>query len=399
MKLAKRLDAVKPSPTLAITARVKEMKAKGLDVVGFGAGEPDFDTPRAIKEAAKTSIDQGFTKYTPTNGIPELREAICAKVAQQHGLSYKPTDVLVSCGGKHALYNLFQALLDPGDEVVLFAPYWVSYADMVRLAEGVPVVVETRWQDGFAPTASQIRGALTSRTRALVVNSPSNPTGAVFGRETLRSIVEAVRGKNILVVSDDIYDRLVYKGHFENVLTLEPGLREQVAIVNGVSKTYSMTGWRIGWTAGPQPLIAAMQKLQDNSTSNPTSIAQKAALGALTLPLEEEVERMRRIFDDRRRHIVERLNAIPGVRCFDPAGAFYAFPFMGELLGRKAPGASEPIRTDQQLAALLLDKHQVAVVPGSAFGAPGHLRLSFAISLEQIDKGVDRIAEMAKSLS
>ncbi len=398
MKLAKRLDAVKPSPTLAITAKAKEMKAKGIDVVGFGAGEPDFDTPKAIKEAAKVAIDQGFTKYTPTNGIPELREAVCAKIAQQHGLAYKPTEVLVSCGGKHALYNLFQALLDPGDEVVIFAPYWVSYADMVRLAEGVPVIVNTRWEDGFEPSAAQVRGAINPRTRAVIVNSPSNPTGAVFGREVLRNVIHEVRGKNILVVTDDIYDRLVYKGKFENVLTLDPELRGQVAIVNGVSKTYSMTGWRIGWTAGPQPLIAAMQKLQDNSTSNPASISQKAALAALTLPLEDEIERMRRIFDDRRRHIVQRLNDIPGVKCFDPGGAFYAFPYVGELLKRKAPGQAEPLGNDERLIAQLLDVHKVAAVPGSAFGAPGYMRLSFAISLEQIDTGVDRIAEMAKSL-
>jgi aspartate aminotransferase len=399
MKLAKRLDAVKPSPTLAITAKAKELKAKGVDVVGFGAGEPDFDTPKAIKDAAKVALDQGFTKYTPTNGIVELREAVCARVAQQHGLSYKANEVLISCGGKHALYNLFQALLNPGDEVVIFAPYWVSYADMVRLAEGVPVIVQTRLEDGFQPRSSDIKKAITARTRAVIVNSPSNPTGAVFGRETLQSIIHEVRGKEILVVTDDIYERLLYRGKFENVLTLEPSLRPQVAIVNGVSKTYSMTGWRIGWTAGPADLVAAMQKLQDNSTSNPTSIAQKGALAALTLPLDEEVERMRKIFDDRRQHIVKRLNAIEGIKAFDPGGAFYVFPYIGELLKRKAPGEAEPIGTDEKFIARLLDQHRVAAVPGSAFGAPGYMRLSFAISLEQIDKGVDRIAEMAKSLS
>ncbi len=399
MKLAKRLEAVKPSATLAITAKAKELKAKGIDVVGFGAGEPDFDTPKSIKEAAKKAIDDGFTKYTPTNGIPELREAIATRIAQQHGLSYKANEVLVSCGAKHALYNLFQALLDTGDEVVIFAPYWVSYADMVRLADGVPVIVETRLEDGFEPRAADIKSAITPRTRAVIVNSPSNPTGAVLGRATLQNIIHEVRGKDILVVTDDIYDRLVYKGKFENVLTLEPELRPQVAIVNGVSKTYAMTGWRIGWTAAPQPLIAAMQKLQDNSTSNPTSISQKAALGALTLPLDEEVERMRAIFDDRRKHIVKRVNAISGIKCFDPGGAFYAFPSVQELLRLKAPGQKEPLGTDERFIEHLLDVHNVAAVPGSAFGAPGHIRLSFAISKEQIDKGLDRIAEMVKSLS
>ena len=399
MKLAKRLDTVKPSPTLAITAKAKELKAKGVDVVGFGAGEPDFDTPRAIKQAAVTALDQGFTKYTPTNGIPELREAVCAKIAQQHGQSYKPNEVIISCGGKHALYNLFQALLDPGDEVMIFAPYWVSYADMVRLAEGVPVIVQARHQDGFEPRAAEIKKAFTARTRAVIVNSPSNPTGAVFGRDTLQNVIDLVRGKDVLVVSDDIYDRLVYKGRFENVLTLEPALRPQVALVNGVSKTYSMTGWRIGWTAAPADLVAAMQKMQDNSTSNPNSIAQRAALAALTLPLDDEVERMRKIFDERRSFIVDRLNRIEGVSCFDPGGAFYVFPYVGELLKRKAPGDKEPLGTDEKLVAHLLEAHKVAAVPGSAFGAPGYMRLSFAISLEQIEKGVQRIAEMARSLS
>jgi aspartate aminotransferase len=400
MKLAKRLDAVKPSPTLAITAKAKELKAKGVDVVGFGAGEPDFDTPLIIKEAAKKAIDAGFTKYTPTNGIPELREAIAAQIAKDHpGLAYKATEVLVSCGGKHALYNLFQALLNEGDEVVIFTPFWVSYADMVRVAGGVPVLVETTMDTGFDPSPEQIRRAVGPRTRAIVVNSPSNPTGAMLSRRTLETVVEVVKGKDILIVTDDIYDKLVYKGRFENVLDVDRSIQDQVALVSGASKTFSMTGWRIGWTAGPQALISSMQKLQDNSTSNPTSIAQKAALAALTLPgVYEEVEKMRRTFDERRKHIIGRLNAIPGVRCFDPSGAFYAFPYVGDLLERKAPGQAEPLGTDDRFIAQLLDVHRVAAVPGSAFGAPGYMRLSFATSMEQIDKGCDRIAEMAKSL-
>ena len=400
MKLATRLDAVKPSPTLAVTAKANEMKAKGVDVVGFGAGEPDFDTPTLVKDAAKKALDQGFTKYTPTAGILPLREAIAARIAREHKLTYAPGQVLVSCGGKHALYNLFQALLEPLDEVVIFTPYWVSYADMVRVAGGVPALVETTMDTGFDPSPEQIKKAFTSRTRAVIVNSPSNPTGAMLSRRTLETVISCVRGKDLLVVSDDIYDHLVYRGKFENVLDIDPSLQGQVAIVNGASKTYAMTGWRIGWTAGPQPLIAAMQKLQDNSTSNPNSIAQKAVLAALTTPaVEEEVEKMRRTFDERRRHIVERLNAIPGIRCFDPSGAFYAFPDVSALLARRAPGAAEPVGTDLRLVDLLLEKHLVAAVPGSAFGAPGYVRLSFATSMEQIDKGCDRIAEMARSLS
>jgi aspartate aminotransferase len=400
MKLAQRLDAVKPSPTLAITAKARELKSKGIDVVGFGAGEPDFDTPDLIKDAAKRAIDQGFTKYTPTAGILELREAIAASILKDHRIGYRPTEVLVSCGGKHALYNLFQALLGDGDEVVIFAPYWVSYADIVRVSGGRPVIVSTTLEQGFDPTPEQIRGAFSARTRAVILNSPSNPTGAMLSRRTLETVIGLCKGKDVVMVSDDIYDRLVYRGKFENVLDLDPSLQPQVALVNGASKTFSMTGWRIGWTAGPQPLISAMQKLQDNSTSNATSIAQKAALAALTLPgVDAEVEKMRATFDERRKHIVQRLGEVPGVKCFDPAGAFYAFPDVSALLSGKAPGAHASLGSDTAMADLLLEKHAVAVVPGSAFGAPGHLRLSFATSMEQIDKGCERLAEMARSLT
>ncbi len=399
MKLAQRLDGVKPSPTLAISAKAKELKSKGVDVVGFGAGEPDFDTPEVVKAAAKKAIDEGFTKYTPTNGIPELREAIARRIEKDHRLAYKPTEVLVSCGGKHALYNLFQAVLNEGDEVVIFTPYGVSDADMVRVAGGKPVLVETTMETGFDPAPEAIEKAIGPRTRAVILNSPSNPTGAMLSRRTLETVIRQTKGKEILLVTDDIYDKLVYRGTFENVLDLDPSLRGQVALVNGASKTYAMTGWRIGWTAGPQDLIAAMQKLQDNSTSNAASISQRAALGALTTPgVEEEVEKMRSAFDARRKHIVSRLNAIEGIRCFDPAGAFYVFPHVAALLGRKAPGAAEPLGTDDRFIDQLLDVHKVAAVPGSAFGGPGYIRLSFATSMEQIDKGCDRIAEMVKTL-
>jgi len=399
MKLAKRLEGVKPSPTLTISARAAELKAKGVDVVGFGAGEPDFDTPELIKQAAKKAIDQGFTKYTPTVGIPALREAIAASVKEQHRVEYRASEVLVCCGVKHALFNLFQALLDPGDEVVVFAPYWVSYTDMVRLAGGRPVLVETDIGGQFEPRPGQLKRAIGPRTRAVIVNSPSNPTGAVFSRAALQAIVDAVKGKDILVVTDDIYDRLVYSGGYENILDLDPTMKQQVALLNGVSKTYAMTGWRIGWILAEAELISAMQKVQDNSTSNASSIAQRAALGALTLGLDDEVERMRATFDERRKHIVARLNAIPGVKCFNPAGAFYVFPYIGELLERRAPGATDSLGTDERLVAHLLDAHKVAAVPGSAFGAPGHVRLSFAMSMEQIDKGLDRFADMAKGLA
>ena len=306
--------------------------------------------------------------------------------------------MLVSCGGKHALYNLFQALLNPGDEVVIFAPYWVSYADMVRLADGVPVIVQTRHEDGFEPSHEAIKKAIGPKTRAVIVNSPSNPTGAVFGRATLRNIVDEVKGKDILVVTDDIYDRLVYKGRFENVLTVDPSLHPQVALVNGVSKTYAMTGWRIGWTAGPQPLISAMQKLQDNSTSNPTSISQKAALGAMTLPLEAEVEAMRKVFDERRQHIVKRLNAIPGVTCFDPGGAFYAFPYVGNAPRQEDPRTDRAHRNRREVRRPPARPPQGGRGPRFGLRGAGLPAPLLRHRLDQIDKGVDRIAEMVKSL-
>jgi aspartate aminotransferase len=398
MKLAHRLDGAKPSPTLAITAKARELAQKGVDVVGFGAGEPDFDTPRRIKDAAVKAIDEGFTKYTPTAGIPPLREAIAAVTSKQSGLSFKAAEVLVSAGAKHSLYNLFQSLLDPGDEVIVLNPSWVSYADMVRLAEGIPVFVDTREEDGFEPKPGAVKKAMTARTRAIILNSPSNPTGAVLSHATLVDIALAVKGTEVVVVTDDIYQQLLYRGHFENILSVDPSLRPQTVIVTGVSKTYAMTGWRIGWAVGPLDLIAGMSKLQDNSTSNPSSIAQRAALAALTLDLADELEQMRQAFDIRRRHIVRRLNEIPGIRCFDPPGAFYAFPHIAPLLARRAPGAKDILGTDDRFAAHLLEDHNVAVVPGSAFLAPGYLRLSFATSMEQIDKGVDRIAACVKHL-
>ena len=280
MKLAKRLDAVKPSPTLAITAKAREMKQKGIDVVGFGAGEPDFDTPVMIKDAAKKAIDQGFTKYTPTNGIPELREAIAAKIQKEHRISYKATEVLVSCGGKHALYNLFQALLNEGDEVVISRRSGSRTPTWSASRAACPCSSRPRWTRASIRRPSRSRRRSRPRTKAIIVNSPSNPTGAMLSRRTLETVIGCVKGTEILVVTDDIYDKLVYKGRFENVLDLDPSLQPQVALVNGASKTYSMTGWRIGWTAGPQALISAMQKLQDNSTSNPASISQKAALAS-----------------------------------------------------------------------------------------------------------------------
>ena len=393
MRLAKRLDAVKPSPTLAITAKAKELKAKGIDVVGFGAGEPDFDTPKAIKQAAIAAIDQGFTKYTPTNGIPELREAIAKRIAQEHGIAYKPTEVLVSCGGKHALYNLFQALLNPGDEVVIFAPYWVSYADMVRLADGVPVIVQTRHEDGFEPSHADIKKAIGPKTRAVIVNSPSNPTGAVYSGDELAALGEVLRKHpQVLIASDDMYEHIrLNDAPFVNILNVCPDLYDRTLVLNGVSKAYSMTGWRIGYAAGPEAILRAMTNVQSQSTSNPTSISQVAAEAALNGD-QGCITPMLDAFRERHRFVVDALNAIPGFSCVDSGGAFYAFPYVRPaILALLARDVIEEA-TDIAFSEYLLESADVAVVPGSAFGAEGYIRLSFATSQANLEKALKRIA-------
>lgn len=396
MKLSRRANSIQPSATLALNARARAMKAEGKDVVGFAAGEPDFDTPEHVKQAAIEAIQGGFTKYTPTGGIPELKQAICRKLKDDNGLDYAPENILVSVGAKHSLYNVFQALLDEGDEVVIFTPYWVSYPDMVKLAGGTPVFVQTRAEEGFAPRPEELKAALTPRTKAIVINSPSNPSGAVLSREALEKIAEVVRGHDCLVVTDDIYEKLIYGGQkFHNIVDVAPDLKARTVVVNGLSKSHSMTGWRIGYTAAEKALIAAMQKIQDQSTSNPTSIAQKAAVAALTGP-QEPVQKMVEEFDKRRRYMVDALNAIPGVKCPEPLGAFYAFPDVSELCKRTYKG--QAIGTVDKLAELLLTEFLVAAVPGSPFGAPGFLRFSFATSMELIEKGIGRVAEFAKQL-
>ena len=396
MKISRRAAAIQPSPTLAITARAKAMVAQGIDVVSFGAGEPDFDTPQHVKDAAIRAIQEGFTKYTATPGIPELRRAIAAKHERENGLRYDESEIIATVGAKHALYNAFQALVDEGDEVIVPAPYWVSYPDMVKLAGGRPVIVETRAEDGFVPSAEAIRAALTDRTVAVVLNSPSNPTGAVWGRQALEAIAHVLTGHGCTIVSDDIYEHLIYTGEpFANVLNVAPHLRERTIVVNGLSKSFAMTGWRLGWAAGPRSIIAAMQKIQDQSTSNPTSIVQKAAIAALTGG-NDCVEQMRGKFDERRRYIENRFAAMPGIACPPIRGAFYAFPDVRALLGRAYEG--EVVGSDSRLAELLLEDYRVAVVPGTPFGAPGFLRLSFATSMEQLEKGLDRIEACVSAL-
>lgn len=395
MKLAQRLKSAKPSPTLALNAKAKALAAQGQDVVGFVAGEPDFDTPEFIKQAAIDALKAGFTKYTATNGILELRQAICDKLQRENRLGYTPDQVLVCTGAKHALYNLFQALLDEGDEVLVVAPYWVSYPEMVMLAGGKPVILPTREEDGFSPDPELIRRALTPRTRALILNSPNNPTGAVLGRKALEGIAEAIKDHDCLVVSDDIYEKLLYTGEFLNIGNVAPELVPRLVVINGMSKAFSMTGWRLGYAAGPKALIAGMGLVQDQSTSNASSIAQKAALAALQGPASS-TDAMVAEYHARRDLFVAGLNALPGVHCRVPEGAFYVFPNIAGLLGRSYRG--KILSSSMQVSELLLEDYKLAAMPGSAFGAEGFLRLSFVTSRENIARGLARLKDFVSEL-
>ncbi len=390
MTLSRRARDLKPSATLAITARAKQLRAEGVDVIGFGAGEPDFPTPEHVVEAAVDAVRAGDTRYTPVGGTPELKAAVRHRMQEDYGLAFGTDEVTVSVGAKHTLFNLFLAVVDDGDEVVVPAPYWVSYPEQVRVAGGTPVIVPTREEDGFRMTPEALEAAMGPRTRAVILNSPSNPTGALYRRNDLAGLAEVLRGRDALVVSDDIYQRLVYGGErFTGILDVAPDLRDRVVIVNGVSKAYAMTGWRIGYAAGPAEIVGAMEKLQSQSTSNPTSFVQKAAAVALTGP-QDCVETMRRAFERRRSLIVEGLNQLPGVHCRTPEGAFYAFPNVAALFGRRA--GDTVIGNSFDLARYLLDEARVAVVPGAAFGSDAHCRLSYAASDDQIREGLARLA-------
>ncbi|MEA3348920.1 MAG: pyridoxal phosphate-dependent aminotransferase [Pseudomonadota bacterium] len=397
LTLSSRVQQIKPSPTLAITAKAKALQAEGVDVVNFGAGEPDFDTPDNIKEAGIKAIRDGFTNYTPVPGIPQLRQAIAAKLKRENRLDYKESEIVVSCGGKHSFYNLAQALLDPGDEVIVPAPYWVSYPPMVSLAGGVPVVLETGEEEGFKLSPERLQAAITKKTRAVIINSPSNPTGAAYSWEELKALAEVVVKNNILLISDEIYEHITYDGFEQrSPAEISPEVKDHCIILNGVSKSYSMTGWRIGFTAGPATLIAAMTKIQSQSTSNPTSISQMAAIEAYN-GVQDYVKNVLVDFTKRRTYIVKALNEISGVTCFNPQGAFYAFPSVKGILGKSCNGRE--IDSSLTLCDLLLDEAKIAAVPGEAFGAPGYLRLSYATSMENIIKGIERLAEFVKGLS
>jgi aspartate aminotransferase len=394
--LSSRARSLKPSPTLAINAKAKAMQAQGIRVVSFGAGEPDFDTPGNIKRTAIKAIEDGFTKYTAVGGIDELKDAVIQKFQRDNQLTYKRPQILISCGGKHSFYNLAQALFDRGDEVIIPAPYWVSYPPMVALAEAKPVILETREEDGFKVTPENLKKAITSRTKALVLNSPSNPTGSAYTKKELEEIAEITLSHGFFVISDEIYEKIVYNGfEFRSIASLGEAIKNRTIIVHGVAKTYAMTGWRIGYTAGPEEIISAMSNIQSQSTSNPTSISQKASVEALIGP-QEEVKKMVSAFSHRRNYIVDRLNEIPGVSCFKPIGAFYVFPNFSEYYGRSHQG--KKINNSTELADYLLDVAKVAVVPGIEFGADPFERLSYATSMEDIQEGIARIEEALKKL-
>ena len=397
MKLASRISTIKPSPTLAITAKANALKAEGRDVISFGAGEPDFDTPDHIKMAAVKAIEEGFTKYTPVDGIVELKDAIISKLGRDNQLTYDRSQIVVSCGAKHTLYNLTQVLFEEGDEVIIPSPYWVSYLDMVLLSGARPVILNTGEAQGFKILPEQLKAAITRNTKAIIMNSPSNPTGAVYTARELAALAEVVSGKEMLVISDDIYEKIIYDDRqFTNIASLSKELRDRTVVVNGVSKTYSMTGWRIGYAAGPEEIIKAMTKLQSQNTSNPTSISQRAAVEALN-GNQESVPVMVEEFRRRRDVIVEKLNAIPGITCALPDGAFYVFPDVSSLFGRSYQG--QALSNSSDFTAYLLEAANVAVIPGVDFGHDNHIRLSYATSLKNIEEGLKRINSAVKGLS
>ncbi|MFK7837961.1 MAG: pyridoxal phosphate-dependent aminotransferase [Sulfitobacter sp.] len=397
--LSATLDRVKPSPTIAVTGKAAELKAAGHDVIGLGAGEPDFDTPQNIKDAAIAAINAGKTKYTAVDGIPELKQAICAKFKRDNDLEYAPSQVTVGTGGKQILYNALMATLNEGDEVVIPAPYWVSYPDMVLLAGGTPVIAEASLQTGFKLTADQLEAAITDKTKWLIFNSPSNPTGAGYTREELKELTDVLmRHPHVWVMTDDMYEHLVYDDfEFCTPAQIEPQLYDRTLTVNGVSKAYAMTGWRIGYAAGPEHLIGAMRKVQSQSTSNPCSISQWAAVEALN-GTQDYIKPNNEMFARRRNLVVEMLNAAPGISCPVPDGAFYVYPSIAECIGKTSP-AGTAITDDESFATALLEETGVAVVFGAAFGLSPNFRVSYATSDEALKEACTRIQTFCAGLT
>ncbi len=396
MNISQRAKKLVPSATLAITATARRMRAEGIDVISFGAGEPDFDTPAHIKEAAIQAIREGFTKYTASGGIDELRDAVVTKMKRDNGLSYARNQVLISCGGKHTLYNIFQALLDPGDEVIIPSPYWVSFPEQVKLCGATPVCVHTKEQEGFRVHRKLVEPLVTPRTKILLLNSPSNPTGAALTLQELEGLAALAVEKDLCILTDETYEALVYDGYQHiSIASLGDQVYARTIIANSLSKAYAMTGWRVGYAAGPAEVIKAMDGLQSQMTSNPTSIAQRAAVAAL-IGDQEPTHRMREEFAMRRRSIVDRLNAMPDITCQSPEGAFYVFPNVSRTYGKRFK--DKVVTNSTEFSAFLLEAARIAVVPGVEFGSDDHVRFSYATSMAQIEKGMDRMAEALKAL-
>ena len=396
--VSENLKKIKPSPTIAVTTKAKELRAEGKDVIGLGAGEPDFDTPENIKNAAKTAMDNGDTKYTAVDGTPELKKAIIEKFKRDNNISYEASNITVGTGGKQVLYNAFMASLNEGDEVIIPAPYWVSYPDMVALAGGESVIVKCDDSTNFKLTADALENVITPKTKWLMLNSPSNPTGAAYSADELRAISDVLlKNDHIYVMSDDIYEHIIYDGFkFNTILTIEPKLKDRVLTINGVSKAYAMTGWRIGYAGGPVELIKAMAKIQSQSTSNPCSIAQAAAVEALNGTQDFLAER-NEVFKKRRDFVVGKLNEIDGVECATPEGAFYVYPNIKSLIGKTTPDGKK-LETCTNFASYLLENYLVAVVPGDAFGSGGYFRISYATSDENLEKALVRIKDAIDAL-
>lgn len=396
LTLSRKAQAVKPSSTLEITAKAKELKAKGIDVVGFGAGEPDFNTPKNICDVACDAIQNGFTKYTPVPGIVDLKQAICDKFAKFNHLKYEPNQIVVSNGGKHSLTNIFSAILNPGDEVIIPVPFWLSYPEIVKLADGVPVFVKATKEQNFKVTAEQIEAACTDKTKAIVLNSPSNPTGMLYTREELQAIADVVVKKDIFVVSDEMYEYLTYDGaEHISIASLNDEIYKRTITCSGVSKSYAMTGWRIGYTGSSAEIAKLMSSVQSHQTSNANSIAQKATLEALTGP-QDDMLAMTAEFDKRRKYMYDRVSKMPFVSTIKPQGAFYVFIDVSKVLEKEYNG--EKVSTSTNMAKILIEEFNVAVIPCPDFGAPEYIRLSYAISIEQIEKGLNRIEDFLNKL-
>lgn len=394
--LSHRAKNIAPSPTLGITAKAKKMQQEGIKVISFGAGEPDFDTPQNIKDACISALNSGFTKYTATSGIDELKEAICEKLKNDNNLNYKPSNIVVSCGAKHSLFNTIMVWCEKGDEVIIPSPYWVSYVEMVKIAEGIPIFLKTIAEDDFKIDIGGLRNLITKNTKIIILNSPSNPTGVIIDEDTLKEIAEVAQKNKIYIISDEIYEKIIYDGKKHiSIASFDDKIKDLTVVINGFSKSYSMTGWRLGYTASSEGIAKAISNIQDHSTSNPTSFVQKAAVEALKGP-QDELKKMVVEFDKRRNFIVEELNKISGMSCNKPKGAFYVFPKVSELFGKKFAG--QEIKNSTDLVNYLLDFAKVATVPGIAFGDDNYIRLSYATSLDNIKEGVERIKDAVQKL-